>query len=217
MKCSSCGTELTFREGLKQPTPFRWRCSRCKALYRIETPWMKPMAVGVFALFALLAWGLASGTEKFGLAFLFPYVFFCLGVLLSLEILMFRYIIKNGTFTAKGDINAPKTRSHSILGIASLIISIGAGALGFLTFIIIAGGLFVAGPDILDGQENVPAMFLLGLMIYGILFFALVAFGIGISSLITREENKIFAILGVVFSSALALVVILMMLLGEPA
>lgn len=41
MKCENCGSDFTFWMALKQGTPFRFKCSKCKARYKVSTPRMK--------------------------------------------------------------------------------------------------------------------------------------------------------------------------------
>ncbi len=178
---------------------------------------MKLIAVGFFAVAVLFLWGLSSGTREFGLIFVLPGLVLFLGFLLALESWTFRYINKNGSFALiESDIDEHKTRSRSRLGIASLVISVVAGMLALTTFMMIAGVMLVSGPDSLDEQDVTGYTFFLGLMLFGSVGLAIVAFGLGISSLIIREKKKLFAILGIVFSSTLALLLLLMMY-GGPA
>jgi hypothetical protein len=109
---------------------------------------------------------------------------------------------------------APPTASspaprHSGLGIASFVISLVAGAL-LLLFVGIAGVLTVSGG--LD--ENSPQAVMLGLLIITILIVVLVALGLGIGGLVQRERKKIFAALGTIFSAAIFLGGVLLIVVG---
>lgn len=102
-------------------------------------------------------------------------------------------------------------QKHSGIGIASFVISILAGILIFLVFAV-AGSLEVSTPGGID--ENSTEAIMIGLAIIGLLFFNVLAVGLGIGGLLQKERKKIFAILGTVFSSFLILSVIGLMILG---
>jgi hypothetical protein len=102
MKCDNCKSEITFWMALKQPTPFRFKCSRCKAKYRVSTPRMKTILVGVVVLFVGLTLGLLFGTDELGFVFAIPFFFFMVGVWLMLEAWTHKYISNHGVFTKTG-------------------------------------------------------------------------------------------------------------------
>ncbi|GEM_PF-1639219 len=99
MKCENCGAEITFSMALRQPTPFRLRCSRCKAKYRISAPHTKRIFVGVCLLFAALAVGLVEGTVRLGLVFFVPFLVLMVAIWLRLEVWFRRYISAKGSLT----------------------------------------------------------------------------------------------------------------------
>jgi hypothetical protein len=76
-------------------------------------------------------------------------------------------------------------RKHSGLGIASLSISI------IVIIVIILGFLL----NIKEGVEDV--------WFCGTLIISLVALGLGIGGLIQKDQKKLFAILGTIFSAAI--------------
>ncbi len=102
-------------------------------------------------------------------------------------------------------------QKHSGIGVASFVISILAGILIFIVFAV-AGSLEVSTPGGID--ENSTEAIMIGLAIIGLLFFNVLAVGLGIGGLLQKERKKIFAILGTVFSSFLILSVIGLMILG---
>jgi hypothetical protein len=102
MKCKNCNSEITFWMGLKQPTPFRFKCSKCKTKYKVSTPRMMTIFIGVIVLFAELTLGLCIGTYKLGVSFSIPFLLLMIGILLMLEVWTHKYISKFGTFTRIG-------------------------------------------------------------------------------------------------------------------
>lgn len=87
---------------------------------------------------------------------------------------------------------------HSGLGIASFVLALIAGAL-LLLLVGVAALLAAATPGGID--EDSPAVVVLGLMIFGGLFVAVVALGLGIAGLFQPRRAKVFAVLGTVFSA----------------
>jgi hypothetical protein len=102
-------------------------------------------------------------------------------------------------------------QKHSGIGIASFVISIVAGILIFI-LLGIAGSLEASTPGGID--ENSTEAVMIGLAIIGLLFLNVLAVGLGIGGLLQKEQKKIFAILGTVFSSFFILGVIGLMVLG---
>ena len=62
MKCVNCQEEIGFWAALKHVTPFRVKCSSCKATLKVSTPFMAPIFVGSLFLFLVITvvLGLAS-------------------------------------------------------------------------------------------------------------------------------------------------------------
>jgi hypothetical protein len=102
MKCENCNNDLTFWMAFKQPTPFRFKCSRCKTKYKVSTPYMMAIFVAVVVLFAGLALGFLTGTETLGITFAIPFVALMIGVWLLLELWIYKYISRKGTFKRLG-------------------------------------------------------------------------------------------------------------------
>jgi hypothetical protein len=99
MKCENCNTEITFLMALRQPTPFRFKCSKCKARYRVSAPYMKAITIGVIIVFATLTFGLWIGAKNFGIVFAGPFAVLMVGIWLMLEIWTCKYISTQGTLT----------------------------------------------------------------------------------------------------------------------
>jgi hypothetical protein len=93
----------------------------------------------------------------------------------------------------------PKQK-HSGLGIASFVISILAGVAIFL-LVAAAGVLEATTPGGMD--EKAPAAILLGLGIIALVLLDLVALALGIAAFFQADRNKIFAILGTIFSAVM--------------
>ena len=102
-------------------------------------------------------------------------------------------------------------RKNSGLGIASFITSIFSGVLIFVVFVI-AGVMEASSPGGID-EKSVSAI-VVGLFMFGFLFVALVALGLGIVGLLQKDRKKLFAVLGIVFSSVTLVGTILLMLIG---
>jgi len=101
---------------------------------------------------------------------------------------------------------------HSGLGLASFIISTGAALLIFVLFIA-AGAMEASTPGGID-EESVGAV-VLGLLIILCMFIELIALGLGIGSLCQSGRNKIFGVLGTIFSAVIVLLTILVIILGN--
>jgi len=102
-------------------------------------------------------------------------------------------------------------KKHSGLGIASFITSIVSGILIFLV-IAIAGVMEASTPGGMDEESAGAVMY--GFFLFAFLGAALVALGLRIGGLLQKEREKIFAILGTVFSAVSLVVTIFIMILG---
>ena len=91
---------------------------------------------------------------------------------------------------------------HSGFGIASFATSI-LSALSLFVVFGIAGMAEVSTPGGLN--ENSGQAVMIGMAIIFFLVTSLVAFGLGIGGLFQKERKKVFAILGVTFSSIMTL------------
>jgi hypothetical protein len=101
---------------------------------------------------------------------------------------------------------------HSGFGIASFLIAVGAGLLEF-ALVAAAAVLEASTPGGID--EDSPVAILLGLGIFGGLCIALVGIGLGVAGLCQQNRSKVFAVLGVVFGSAVLLGVLLLLVIGS--
>jgi hypothetical protein len=99
---------------------------------------------------------------------------------------------------------------HSGLGVVALVISLFAGVLIFVTFIV-AGVLH-------ESHRGMPGPYpgaaLVGFSCMGLFALEVVALGLGIGALCERHRKKLSAILAVVFSSAIVVVTVVMICLG---
>lgn len=100
---------------------------------------------------------------------------------------------------------------HSGLGIASFITAIVSGVFVFL-LVVIAGAIEVSTPGGMD--EESAAAVIIGLLLFTLLGALLVSIGLGIAGLVQSNRKKIFAILGTVFSVAILLGTIFLLIIG---
>jgi hypothetical protein len=109
---------------------------------------------------------------------------------------------------------APVSLPHSGLGTASFIISIPVGILLFVIFVI-AGVMETTMPGGMD--EESPMVILVGLCMLGLMGLDVIAFGLGIAGLCQRHRRKMFAVLGILFSTMVILGTIALMVIGSLA
>ena len=88
-------------------------------------------------------------------------------------------------------------KPHSGFGIASFVVSI-LGCLSIFFTILLAVILGSSKPE--GVQENSIEAILLGLVMLGSMAFLIIALVLGVVGLISKNRNKVFAILGTVFS-----------------
>ena len=100
---------------------------------------------------------------------------------------------------------------NSGLGNASFIISIVAGVLMFLLFIV-AGVIEETTPGGIDEESDAAMM--IGCSLFIFLFADVVALGLGIGGVCKKNYKKLLAVLGICFSSGTILVIFLLMLIG---
>jgi hypothetical protein len=111
--CKNCGTEVTFWMMQKQLTPFRFKCSTCRAQYRISTPGMHLVMVGLVLIMLVMALILGFGGEHYGLVFVIPCVavIFCMGF--GIEVWVQKLIAKKGQFIFLDDTAEAYTADES--------------------------------------------------------------------------------------------------------
>lgn len=102
-------------------------------------------------------------------------------------------------------------RKHSGFGVASFIISISAGLLMFIVFAI-AAILQVSTPGGMD-RQSIQAI-VVGLSMIALLFFDIVAVVLGVVGLFQKERKKVFAIFGIIFSSATVILTMALIIVG---
>ena len=99
---------------------------------------------------------------------------------------------------------------YSVLGLASFAMSIAVGGLMFLLFIV--AGLLNSGR--VEHGQTYPGQVIVGLVVMLLLAVDLVAVGLGIAGLCQAGKNRIFGILGLVFSSGTILGTICLIFVG---
>lgn len=102
-------------------------------------------------------------------------------------------------------------QGHSGLGVASFVISLVAG-IGLAVLILFAGVAESTTPGGLDDGSVVAGV--IGVLLLVMLMALVVALVLGIIGMTQRTRNKVFAILGTVFSSLALLGGVFLMLLG---
>jgi len=103
-------------------------------------------------------------------------------------------------------------KKHSGIGIASFITSILVGALMFLMFVV-AGVMAATTPGGINPKS--AATIVLGLSIIALLLADFVALGLGIGDLCQRDRNKLFAVLGTVFSAGTMAGTVFLIIIGN--
>lgn len=104
----------------------------------------------------------------------------------------------------------PVPRKHSMLGIASFIISVFVGILIFA--VIVVGVMETRVPGSMN--EEAPAAAIAGCCILSFLVFDVIALALGIAGLFQQNCKKIFAILGTIFAGMAVLGTGLLMVIG---
>jgi magnesium-transporting ATPase (P-type) len=106
---------------------------------------------------------------------------------------------------------SPVAPKHTGMGVVSFIISL----LGFFIFVctIIAGGVIaMKNPDALSQPGG--AAVVIGMLILIGFFLCFVGIGLGIAGLVQKDRKKIFALLGLIFNSAIFIGVAILMIVG---
>ena len=101
-------------------------------------------------------------------------------------------------------------QNESNIGIASFVTSVVSGLFIFMIFVL-ATVMQAEGYD-MDGDSAIEIVLVIAL--YFFIGATLVAHGLGITGLFQKDRNKIYAILGTVFSAILLIATTFIMLLG---
>lgn len=108
-----------------------------------------------------------------------------------------------GTNPAEWETLQSAPARHSALGVAAFATSLGIGVLMLITFVF--AGIAAAGHARSGGGGQYPGQIIVGLVTLGLMGADVVALGLGIAALFQSGRKKVFAILGVVFASAILL------------
>jgi hypothetical protein len=101
-------------------------------------------------------------------------------------------------------------KKHSGLGIASFVISIAVGC--FMMALLVVAGILAAHR--IPGERTYPGQTLVGLLIIFLAAVDVVAIGLGIAALCQAGKNRLFGILGLVFSGLTIAGMVGLMILG---
>jgi hypothetical protein len=101
--------------------------------------------------------------------------------------------------------------AHSKVGIASFVMGLLVG-LGELVLVVIAGVMETSTPGGMNDKD--PKVAILGLLLLGGLFLALVGAILGVVGLFERNRKKLFAVLGLIFNGLILGLVVLLMIVG---
>jgi uncharacterized BrkB/YihY/UPF0761 family membrane protein len=101
-------------------------------------------------------------------------------------------------------------QKHSGVGIVSFVISLVAGFL----MVVVIGMAGVLSAHHAPGTRHNPAQAIVGLGMFALLGLDLVAVALGIAALCQAQRNKLFGILGLVFSGVTILGTFGLMVLG---
>ena len=95
-QCPSCGTKITLWMSLWQATPFRFKCSTCRAGYLVSTPRMK-LAFAIFvAGLAIQTSVIVALANQTSLLTLIPGGLLYLGTIALAEVWTHRRILRHG-------------------------------------------------------------------------------------------------------------------------
>jgi hypothetical protein len=98
MRCEKCSTEITpwmlFR-GFNSAR--RFSCSQCNTFYKVNSPYLAPIIIGIALLAIILVIGAFSVGGHFGIKFLIPYIILGIAILCSIEYLGDKYLLRKGS------------------------------------------------------------------------------------------------------------------------
>jgi hypothetical protein len=101
--------------------------------------------------------------------------------------------------------------AHSKVGIASFVMGLLVG-LGELVLVVIAGVMETSTPGGMDDKD--PKVAILGLLLLGGLFLALVGAILGVVGLFEKNRKRLFAVLGLIFNGLILGLVVLLLIVG---
>ena len=121
-------------------------------------------------------------------------------------------VLRRSTQGAELETSGVSAGQQSRLGIASFVISL-VSIVAVVALLVTAGLMAERTPRGID--EESTAAIAIGLMMFVFLIASLVALGLGIRGLLRRDEWRIFAFLGTLFSAVTLIATIVIMLVGS--
>lgn len=96
MRCENCYAFVSFWMALRQSIPYRFQCFACNARYRVSAPYMNVLFIASIIAFAGMLLCFKIGFEEFGYLFVAPFMVLTVGVWLTIEFAMYKYIFSKG-------------------------------------------------------------------------------------------------------------------------
>jgi len=171
MKCKNCSIEITPWMLIRWfNSAFRFRCSQCKTVYKIKSPYLIPISISIALLIIIFVVGAFPLGEHFGTKLLIPYLIFAVAIWCASEYFGDKYLLRKGNLEEIED-NKPTITPALFYALAFC----------FLVF-----GFFILG--IFPTTD-----IFLFLMVIFILFFEIVLIGMvfGIKSKVEKLMDKI--------------------------
>jgi hypothetical protein len=175
MKCNKCSIEITpwmlCRWG---NSAFRFRCSQCKTLYKVNSPYLIPITIGISLLIIIFVVGAVLVGESFGIKFL--YLIFGLVIFFAIEYLADKYILRKGILE---EVEEPKS-------------TITPALFHVLAFCFLIFGFFMLGISAKFLSPSPTNIFMFMMFIF-ILFFEIIIVGMvfGVKREVEKLKDKI--------------------------
>ena len=96
--CPQCNARVTFWAGLKQFSPFRFKCPHCRTMFKVVIPFKWIVLLTVCLIFGLLTLASCAGVAYFGVSSLRLTAPILIGSWMILELGWHRYVTRRGRF-----------------------------------------------------------------------------------------------------------------------
>jgi hypothetical protein len=100
VKCPNCDAAITFWTSLKQLTPIRFKCPKCRTKFKVLLPFVWWFLTSVSVASAMLPIGVLLGMELIGPVSLLVTVPLLVAGAMTLELWCHRYITRRGRFVS---------------------------------------------------------------------------------------------------------------------